>query len=73
MKFYYKLINHSKETNERSLDPSLAADWIQVLSKRWKRNWPVKIAQPAAAASEILWPAEPGRNEPPITAIGVSL
>lgn len=34
---------------------------------------PVKIAQPAAAASEILWPDKPGRNEPPITAIGVKV
>ena len=34
---------------------------------------PVTTAQPAAAASEILWPAKPGRNEPPITATGVTL
>lgn len=29
---------------------------------------PVKTAQPAAAASDILWPAKPGKKEPPITA-----
>ena len=34
---------------------------------------PVTTAQPAAAASEILWPAKPDRNEPPITATGVTL
>jgi hypothetical protein len=34
---------------------------------------PVITAQPAAAASEKLWPAKPGRNEPPTTAIGVTL
>jgi len=34
---------------------------------------PVKTAQPAAAASEILWPDKPGSSEPPITAIGVNV
>lgn len=33
---------------------------------------PVKTAQPAAAASKMLWPAKPGKNEPPTTAIGVN-
>ena len=31
---------------------------------------PVRTAQPAAAASDMLWPAKPGKKEPPITAIG---
>lgn len=34
---------------------------------------PVKTAQLAAAASDMLWPAKPGKKEPPITAIGVIL
>lgn len=34
---------------------------------------PLKTAQPAAAASDMLWPANPGKKEPPITAIGVNL
>lgn len=34
---------------------------------------PVKTAQPAAAASDMLWPAKSGKKEPPITAIGVNL
>lgn len=34
---------------------------------------PVKTAQPAAAASEILWPDKPWTKEPPITAIGVNV
>lgn len=38
-----------------------------------KECLPVKTAQPAAAASDILWPSKPGRKEPPITAIGVNL
>ena len=29
------------------------------------------MAQPDAAASDMLWPAEPGKKEPPITAMGV--
>lgn len=37
------------------------------------KKWPVKTAQPAAAASDILWPADPSENEPPITAIGANL
>lgn len=39
--------------------------------KGLKSKWsPVKTAQPAAAASEMLWPVKPGKNEPPITATG---
>lgn len=31
------------------------------------------MAQPAAAASDMLWPERLGKKEPPITAIGVNL
>lgn len=34
---------------------------------------PVKTAQPAAAASDMLWPERVGKKEPPITATGVNL
>lgn len=40
---------------------------------RKKKSSPVKTAQPAAAASDMLWPAKPGKNEPPTTAIWVNL
>lgn len=32
---------------------------------------PVKTAQPAAAASDMLWPARPGKKDPPTTAMEV--
>lgn len=48
---------------------------LHVLNKvqQKKKISPVKTAQPAAAASDMLWPAKPGKNEPPTTAIGVNL
>lgn len=38
----------------------------------YREHSPVRTAQPAAAASEMLWPPKPGKKEPPITAIGVN-
>lgn len=32
---------------------------------------PVNTAQPAAAASDMLWPARPGKKDPPTTAMEV--
>lgn len=46
---------------------------VWAVNHRCSKWLPVKIAQPAAAASAMLWPAKPGKNDPPITAIGVNL
>jgi hypothetical protein len=57
---------------------------VETWNRKSKQRWiikvysilkmvPVRTAQPAAAASAMLWPANPGRNDPPTTAMGESL
>lgn len=46
---------------------------VWAINHKCSKRLPVKTAQPAAAASEMLCPAKPGKNDPPITAIGVNI